>query len=139
MGSEIWGKLNQNLPLLQHSLHLPTLLDNLVRKGQIDQQTVKDLLNSELAEAVPKLLDLLMSRNPSSARDMSDALQETHPDIAEKVGLGPLPAAEDCSEPSEHGHVVKSYHAVLAISTEPHKHHEENKLHHSQNKHSAFM
>lgn len=91
MGSEIWGKLNQKLPLLQRSLHLPTLLDNLVRKGQIDQQTNKDLLNLEVEEAVPKLLDLLMSRNPSSARDMSDALQETHPDIAEKVGLGSLP------------------------------------------------
>ncbi|XP_078325056.1 uncharacterized protein LOC111123033 isoform X2 [Crassostrea virginica] len=137
--SEIWQKLRQNLQILQENLHLATLLENLSRKGQIGELVVTELLSLEKGEAILKLINLLMSQNPSSSRDMCDALQETHPDISDKVGLGPLPAADDCHNPAEHSHVVKSYHAVLTVSTEPHKHKEENQLHHSQSKHSAFM
>ncbi|XP_048778328.2 uncharacterized protein LOC125682002 isoform X2 [Ostrea edulis] len=139
MGSEIWGRLNENISFLQQSVHLPTLLDNLGRKGLIDQQTIASLLALDSEEAVPKLLNTLVTQNPSSAHGMCDALQETHPDIAEKVGLPTPPAAEDCKDASGHSHVVKSYHAVLAISTEPHKHKEDNQLHHTKSKHSAFM
>ncbi|XP_061188225.1 uncharacterized protein LOC133196332 isoform X1 [Saccostrea echinata] len=139
MGSEVWRKLNENIVLLQQSIHLPTFLDNLGRRGLIDQETANSLLVLSCEEAVPKLLEILVSSTPSSTNDMCDALQETHPNIAEKVGLAPLPAEKDCKDPTGHSHVVKSYHAVLAISTEPHKHKEDNQLHHSKDKHSAFM
>ena len=79
------------MQILQENLHLATLLENLSRKGQIGELVVTELLSLEKGEAISKLINLLMSQNPSSSRDMCDALQETHPDISDKVGLGPLP------------------------------------------------
>ena len=79
------------MQILQENLHLATLLENLSRKGQIGELVVTELLSLEKGEAILKLINLLMSQNPSSSRDMCDAVQETHPDISDKVGLGPLP------------------------------------------------
>ena len=90
-GDEIWEKLKQNMEVLQNSLYLPTLLTNLRRKDQIAEGAVSELLGLDKGEAIQKLLDLLKSKDPPGDRSMSDALLETNPDVAERVGLGSLP------------------------------------------------
>ncbi|XP_061188224.1 uncharacterized protein LOC133196331 isoform X2 [Saccostrea echinata] len=89
--SEVWSKLNDNMSVLQQLLYLPTLLDNLRRRGLIDQQTIESLSLLNRDDAVMRLLNILVTGRPSRALDMCDALQEANLDIAEKVGLGPLP------------------------------------------------
>lgn len=137
--SEVWSKLNDNISLLQQSLYLPTLIENLQRKGLIDQQTIGSLSILDRDDVVLRLVNKLVSGIPSRALDMCDALQETNLDIAEKVGLGPLPAGEGCTDVPAHSPIVKSYHAVLTISIEPHIHIEPNQLRQSRNSHLVFM
>nr|XP_022300580.1 uncharacterized protein LOC111108789 [Crassostrea virginica] len=127
------------MEVLQNSLYLPTLLTNLRRKDQIGEEAVNELLGHDKGEAIQKLLDLLKSKDPPGDRSMSDALLETNPDVAERVGLASLPAAADCQNSSEHSHIVKSYHAILKISTNRHIHADESLLRHSRNKYSAFV
>ena len=87
MDEEIWGKLEENASYLATHIHLPTLLANLRRRGLIGTEDSDRILCLTDGSQITHLIGLLREKLARKANTMCDAIQETNPEVLEKVDI----------------------------------------------------
>ena len=87
MDEEIWGKLEENASYLATHIHLPTLLANLRRRGVIGTEDSDRILSLTDGSQITTLIALLREKLAGKAKTMCDAIQETNPEVLEKVDI----------------------------------------------------